>query len=368
MGGLTGLLGQLFGYGPGTGQNNATGQLAGQGIGGPAQPNLTSYDQQLAQQQQLLTQLQGMAAGTGPSAAQGQLSQAIQQAMASQNAAAAGGRYGQNAATRQQNVGNQAANMQAGAANQAGQLRAQEQQTGAQGAANVAGTMAGQNLQVAGMQQAGQQAYNNQLSSLYGAEQGQQAQAGMNLQGSLANGIGQATKLAMTGAAQGAVVDHHSEGMKHMALAMSHFHAAHGMGGAGGETYVGEKGPELLTPEDPQQKPSLITHPMLLKLGQHGRDTVLPLEKGSAPYTPGKLPDKVGKRPTTPAPKHPAVKKEAAKAMAGEVSPHSPGPGAKGLSPQTAPIVQHALDVHGIHPAVLAHYRVQRAHQHATGR
>ena len=359
-------LGGFFNYGAGTGMDNATGQLAGQGINGPAQPNLTSYDQQLAQQQQLLTQLQGMAAGTGPSAAQGQLSQAIQQAMAAQNASAAGGRYGQNAATRQQNVGNQAANMQAGAANQAGQLRAQEQQIGAQGAANVAGTMAGQNLQAAGMQQAGQQAYNNQLGTLYGAEQGQNAQAGMALQGSMMNAAGGATSMmAMAG---GGVTDHHSEGMKHMALAMSHFHAAHGSGGTGGETYVGEKGPELLTPEDPQQKPSLITHPMLLKLGQHGRDTVLPLEKGSAPYTPGKLPDKVGKRPTTPAPKHPAVKEEAARALKGEVAPHSPGPGAKGLSPQTAPIVQHALDVHGIHPAVLAHYRVQRALQHATGR
>jgi hypothetical protein len=147
-------------------------------------------------------------------------------------------------------------------------------------------------------------------------------------------------------------------------------HAAHGSAGSG-LTQVGERGPELLASDDPKEKPSLITHPMLLNLGQKARDVVLPLKKGSAPYRPGPEPRTQSPRPTTPAPKHVAVKPEAQKAMAGKGKVHSPGPGADGLSPKTAPVVAKTLAKHGmassLHPAVLAMVRAHRAMQHAAG-
>jgi hypothetical protein len=370
--GLSGYFGDLFGYGPGYGARNAAGQLAGQGIAGPALPNLSQESQSVAQQQQLLNQLQGMAAGTGPSAAQGQLSSGIQQAIAAQGAAAAGGRYGQNAALRQTAVANQGANLMAGGANQAGNMRAQEMQMGAQGAASVAGQMTGQALQAAGMQQAGQQAYNNQLANQYGAEQGQQAQAGQNLQGSAVSAAGSAAGVGAM--AHGGVEAPHmsSGGLAGILAQLAPYvsaAAAHGSAGSG-LTQVGERGPELLASADPNEKPSLITHPMLLNLGQQARDVVLPLKKGSAPYQPGPTPMTPSPRPTTPAPQKVAIKGEAQKAMAGKGQTHSPGPGAAGLSPKTAPVVAGTLAKHGmvgnLHPSVLAMVRAHRALQHAA--
>ena len=392
MGGLTQLLGSLFGYGVGTGSNNAAGQLAGQGVTGPATPDLRQEQTAFAQQQDILSQLKGMAAGTGPSAAQGQLSQAIQQAIASQGAAAAGGRYGQNAANRQTQVANTAANLEGAGANAAGNLRAQEMQTGAQGAANVSGAMAGEGLNAAALGEQGQMAYNNQLAGLYGAEQGQQAQGGMNLQSSLLNAAGGALGQVTTGGGGGSggggsggggsgiggaltgllgsmekggvVEDHHMTGMKHLAEAMKHFHMAHGGHiDTPGETLVGEKGPELLASTDPHQKPKTITHPSLLRLGAKGRDVVLPLEKDSAPYHPSASAH-AEPRPETPAPKHPHIKREAVKALDGEGKVHSPGPGADGLSPKTKPVVEKAMKAGGINPAALAKFRAMRAHQH----
>lgn len=371
-GSLTGALGNLFGYG--VGPTNAATQLQGQGIGGPAFANLGQESGDVAQQQALLAQLQGMAAGTGPSAAQAQLSSGIQQAVAAQQAAASGGRYGQNAALRQQAVANQGANLMAGGANQAAQMRAQEMQTGAQGAAGVAGQMTGQALQAAGMQQAGQQAYNNQLSNLYGAEQGQTAQAGQNLQNSLVGSVGGALAAAMK---DGGVAPRHmdSGGLSAILAQLAPYvhaatrHAARGSAGPG-MTQVGERGPELLASSDPHERPKLITKPMMLNLGQSARDVVLPLKKGSAPYHPGPEPTTPSPRPTTPAPKHVAIKGEAQKAMAGKGKVHSPGPGAAGLSPKTAPVVAQTLAKHGmtssLHPSVLAMVRAHRAMMHAV--
>ena len=424
MGGLAGLLGQLFGYGS-QGQSAAS-QLSAQGVTGPATPNLTGFNAAQGNEGQLFGTLQGEAAGTGPSSSQAMLSQAIQQALGAQSAAAAGGRYGQNAATRQQGVATQAAGLEGGAANQAAGLRAQERQAGAQGAAALSGQMGQQQLGAASLDEQGKLAYNQQLGNLYGAEQGQTAAAGQALQSSLMNAAGGAMSMgsgmggggggggsgpyaggsstpyggygqvggmggsSINGMAKGGVVDHHTEGMKHLTMALAHMHEASGgdkMAGGGisalltqlapmlmahggmgaGKTEVGERGPELLTSPDKSKKPALIDHPMMLNLGQRSRDVVLPLEKGSAPYHGGEMREEG--RPTTPAPKHPQIKHEAKEALAGRAPIHEPGPGADALSPRTRPIVEKAMAAHGmasalrgpLHPAVLAMMHPRRA-------
>ena len=387
MGSLSQLLGGIFGYG--TGGKSAASQLSAQGLTGPATPNLAGFNADQANSQQLLGTLQGEAAGTGPSSAQAQLSQGIQQALGAQSAAAAGGRYGQNAATRQQNVATQGANLEGGAANQAAGLRAQERQAGAQGAAALSGQMGQQQLGAAQLGEQGQLAYNQDLAGLYGQEQGQQAAAGARLQSSLTNAAG----AAISSMAKGGVIDHHTEGMKHLTMALAHMHEASGgdkmagggisglltqlapmlmakggaSGGSPGKTEVGERGPELLTSPDKSKKPALIDHPMMLNLGQKSRDVVLPLENGSAPYRGGEMREEG--RPTTPAPKHPKIKHEAKEALAGRAPIHEPGPGADALSPRTRPIVEKAMAAHGmasalrgpLHPAVLSMMTPRRA-------
>jgi hypothetical protein len=364
-------LGQLFGYG-GNGTSAAT-QLATQGVAGPATPNLGQEQAAVVPQTQLLNTLIQRASGTGPSAAQGTLSQAIQSAMNAQGAAASGGRYGQNAQTRQSQVARNASSIEAGGANAAGNLRANEMNAAAGEAAGTAGQLAGEGLQAAGLGEQGQLAYNQQVGNLYGAEQGQQAQAGQQLQGAALGALGGAAKggsnaLGLAAMEKGGVSgeDHHMTGMKHLAEAIKHFHMAHGGHiDMGNEVLTGEKGPELLASTDPHQKPALITHPSLLHLGEKGKDVVLPLKKGSAPYHPSATAEPEA-RPTAPAPKHPEVKEEAKKALDGKGKVHSPGPGAKGLSPKTKPVVKKAMKAGGINPQALAHYRMARAHEHAT--
>lgn len=337
-------LGEFFGYG--TSSTPAYQQLQQQGISGVPTISTGEEEQNAAQQSAALAQLQGMAAGTGPSAAQAQLSAGLQQSIAAQQAAAAGGRYGQNAALRQRQASQTGAGLAAGAANQATQTRAQEQQFGAQAAGSLAGQMRQQSLAGATSQAQLQQGYNQQIAGLYGQEQGQQAQAGQNLQNSLTNslgGLGALTSLL-----------------------------AHGGVASGTLTRIGERGPELFMPEHGQAK--LIDRPGLVRLGQAGKDVVVPLRKGSAPYHHGPAPMHETSMPSKPAPKNPKVMESAKKAMAGKGKVFSPGPGAAGLSPQTAPIVARAMADHGIHPdgkdakTLLQNARVARAMKYAGGR
>ena len=289
--GLSGVLGDILGYGPGS-QSAAT-QLAQQGIAGPAQPNLGGFNQDAAQQQALLALLQGQAAGTGPSGAQAQLSSGIQQSIAAQNAAAAGGRYGQNAALRQQNAGNAAAGLEAGGANQAAQLRAQQMAGGAQAASGLSATMGQQQLDAAKLGQAGQQAYNNQISGLYGAEQGQQSQAGQNLQNSA---IGMLTGNNASGGAGGG-----SGGMLG-GLGSYAGIAGFARGGAPhGLSLIGEEGPEEVLGVHSGKK-KLADKPQLTRLGVKEPQVVIPLKKGSAPYKGSKMPSKVTAEPSKPLP------------------------------------------------------------------
>ena len=290
--GLAGPLGDILGYGPGS-QSAAT-QLAQQGIAGPAQPNLGGFNQDAAQQQALLALLQGQAAGTGPSGAQAQLSSGIQQSIAAQNAAAAGGRYGQNAALRQQNAGNAAAGLEAGGANQAAQLRAQQMAGGAQAASGLSATMGQQQLGAAQLGQAGQQAYNNQIAGLYGAEQGQQSQAGQNLQNSA---IGMLTGNNASGGAGGG-----SGGMLG-GLGSYAGIAGFARGGAPhGLSLIGEEGPEEVLGVHSGKK-KLADKPQLTRLGVKEPQVVIPLKKGSAPYKGSKMPTEVTPPPSKDVPK-----------------------------------------------------------------
>ena len=209
-GGLSGLTGSLFGYGPGTGTNNAAGQLNAQGVAGPAQLSTGEEEQNAASQAETLRQLQGEAAGTGPSAAGAVLSQGTAAGIAAQGAGAAGGRYGGNAQTRQTQVANTAANLEGGAANQGAQISAQERQAGAQGAAALGTSMRGQALQAAAANMQGEEMYNQQLAGLYGQEQGQQAAAGMGLQNTVLQGMSGA--LGLGSMAHGGVVDGMEDG------------------------------------------------------------------------------------------------------------------------------------------------------------
>jgi hypothetical protein len=467
--GVSGLLGSLFGYGPSG--VSAQNQLAGQGVTGAPQIATGEEEANAAQEGQALQQLQNLASGTGPSAAQSQLSAGLQQSAAQQAALAAGGRYGQNAVLRQRQASETGAGLEAGAANQATQTRAQEQQFGAQAAGSLAGQMRGQSLAGATAQAQLQQDYNQQIANLYGQEQGQQAQAGMQLQnnllspgggvGSLLTGLGglahggvahsdagsaipqltispiaatsytpmpaqggqpqqkqktqQKTQTAAQpvdpfngtggGIPQGQFVGYAQQGLMpygsgnvrtyqvgvppedsapsayddvgHVAgkqaggtpfvgdfsasPALAAL-AAHGaVEGRGTETYIGEKGPELLLPHAGAAK--LIDKPGLTRLGIKGEDVVVPLAKGSAPYHPGPLPKSETPMPSKPAPKNVQIQPKAARAMAGDGDTFSPGPGASALSPQTAPIVQQALADHGIHPGLAYAHELLRAHR-----
>lgn len=384
---LAGFFGSMFGYGPGG--VTADQQLANNGITGPAQLDQTQSNQDAVQQAQVLAQLQAMAAGTGPSAAQSQLSAGLGQAVGAQQAAAAGASYGQNAAARQRLAAMQGASLAAGAANQAAQTRAREQQAGMQGAGALSSQMRGQSLQGAAANMQGQEMYNQQVAGLYGQEQNQQAQAGMQMQQSLMNALGGAGSMlspgggssvgsgmgspsaadsgmaaqandaniasgagapvVLAGAAHGGVVSPHmaSGGIIAQLLPLL---AAASRGAVAGPTPVqtGEHGPEILVPAGHKGRAVLITHPMLLELGRRGRDVVLPLKEGSAPYSPGPTPSHVSARPTAPAPKSVSVKPGALAAMGGRGAVHNPGPGAAPLSPSTRGVVERALAAHGI--------------------
>lgn len=354
--GLLGLFGALEGN---VNSTPAAAQLAAQGID-PVTLQLAGFNAAGANQNQALNQYQQMAAGGGPSAAQAQLNAGLQQSMAAQQALASGGRYGQNAALRQRQAVQAGAGLQSQAANQAAQLRAQEQQAGIAGSASLSSQMANQQLQAALGQGQLSQEYNKLGAGLYGQEQGQTAQAAANLQGSLFNGAGSLINQGFSGVGGGGGPA--STGRAGMAHG--------GMAGRGQPTAIGEKGPELLLPEHGQAK--LIDRPGVARLGQNGRDVVVPLERGSAPYHPGKVPNHETGRPQKPAPHQAKLLESAKKAMAGKGKVFSPGPGAKGLSPETAPIVAKALFDHGIKSdmpnarALLQHSRVQRALRHAA--
>lgn len=380
--GLAGLFGNIFGYG--VNNTPAAQQLANQGVN-QVQLQTGEEEQNAAAQQMALSQYQQMAAGLGPSAAQAQLSAGLQQSIAAQQAAAQGGRYGQNAALRQRQAAQTGAGLAGGAANQAAQLRAQEQQAGIQGSAATASQMRGQALQAATTQGQFQQQYNQLGAGLYGQEQGQQAQAGIGLQNSLFGGAGSLVSQGLSGlgggtASTGSLLGSANSGLASVGQApVVLAGAAHGAvagmahgGMAGQPTYVGERGPELLLPQNGQAK--LIDKPGMVRLGQHGRDIVVPLKKGSAPYKKGSLPKHETKMPSKPAPKQVELLESAKKAMAGKGKVFSPGPGAKGLSPETAPLVAKALADHGIDAKIqnarqiLQHSRVLRALQHAGRR
>jgi hypothetical protein len=463
MASLASFLGSVLGYG--TQGVPAYQQLQAQGIAGAPQINTTEEEQDAAQQSAALTQLQGLANGTGPSVAQGQLSAGLQQSIAAQQAAAAGGRYGQNAALRQRQAAQTAAGLQAGAANQATQTRAQEQQAGIQGSAQLAGQMRGQALAQSTAQAQLQQGYNQQLANLYGAEQGQTAQAAEQLQSSGFNALGSLGGGFLSGAAHGAILGMDSGGViptlninPVSATSYTPFPAAYSSSSssksgpppasAGGDvgtsnysedavgaeeaqggitglddggvvptldidpvratsytpfpsgsksggsssssgsssallalaakhgavssgvTRIGERGPELFLPEHGQAK--LIDRPGLVRLGQNGRDVVVPLKKGSAPYHHGPAPMQQTPMPSKPAPKNPKIMESAKKAMAGKGKVFSPGPHAAGLSPKTAPIVVRAMADHGIRPdgkdakTLLQKARVARAMKYAA--
>lgn len=349
--GLSGVMGNIFGYG--TEGQNAAGQLASQGVAGPAQINTAQSEQDRQNQQALLSMLTAQAQGTGPSAAQAQLSQGIQATQASQAAQAAGGHYGQNAALRQQGVAAQGAGIQEAGANQAAQLRENQMATGAQQAAGAAGGMRGQDVSQATAQAQLQNAYNQQLGSLYGAEQGQQAQAGQALQSSVMNALGGGASMAnnasgtsnlgnaVAGMAHGGIAGFGMGGISEILPLL----AAHGALSAT-KTLMGERQPEAMIPLDPKSPARLIDHPMMATMKRPA--AIVPLAKGSAPYTPGPLPSVPGGGPTRPAPRKLNIDPEALAAMAGRGPTHSPGPGGAGLSPRTAPIVGRAMAAHGM--------------------
>jgi hypothetical protein len=168
-------------------------------------------EQNAASQAETLRQLQGEAAGTGPSAAGAVLSQGTAAGIAAQGAGAAGGRYGGNAQTRQTQVANTAANLEGGAANQGAQISAQERQAGAQGAAALGTSMRGQALQAA--------AQTNQARSVVSQAQADvnrqqasvaQTAAGMGLQNTVLQGMSGA--LGLGSMAHGGVVDGMEDG------------------------------------------------------------------------------------------------------------------------------------------------------------
>jgi hypothetical protein len=119
--------------------------------------------QQGAQQQALIGQLQQAAAGQGPSLANYQIGQGVGAALAAQNAAAASAR-GANAGTMMRQAANQAANIEAQGAVAAGQQRIQEQQAAQQALGSVLQNARQQNLDL-GAQQAQMGLQNSQFNA-----------------------------------------------------------------------------------------------------------------------------------------------------------------------------------------------------------
>lgn len=137
----------------------------------------------LAGQQAAQAAYQGMANGTGPSAAQAQLQSGLDQSIAAQQAAAASTRGGFGLAQAGYNAAQNAGQLEGQAANSAAQLRAQEQQAGIAGLGNISGAIQ--------QQQASNQQFNAQQQ-----QQQQQAAAAAKLQ---AYGIGASNQLGAYG-------------------------------------------------------------------------------------------------------------------------------------------------------------------------
>lgn len=182
----------------------------------PQQIDTTRYDQDRANQTNLMAQYQAQANGTGPSMAQGLLQQAtdanINQAMAL-GAAQQGQGMGYAGALR--NIADQSAQARQQGAGQAALLKNQEMLQGQNQLGGLLGTMAGQDIGLAGQQANLGFAY-DQLNSgiqlqnrdrlgniIGGLGQGITSAAGMQKAGQTAGQVGQVA----AGMAHGGVVD-----------------------------------------------------------------------------------------------------------------------------------------------------------------
>ena len=130
IGAGVGLLGGLFGGGGGASENQAYKEelrkLASQY--GSRQAPQTGYSDVRPQQQGLISQLQALASGSGPSAAALQMQEAMDRASAAQTSAAAGaGGRGVNQGAAYLNAANNSAAVMAQGARDTATLRAQEQ-------------------------------------------------------------------------------------------------------------------------------------------------------------------------------------------------------------------------------------------------
>jgi hypothetical protein len=319
----------LFGIG-GAGQGGAATQLAGQGIN-PVTLNTTQSDADRAQQQSYLQALQAQMAGTGPSLAQAQLNQGIQTGLANQLAASQSNRYGMSPAAAAYGNAQRAAGMEGAGAASAANLKAQEMLGATQAFGSGVNAERGQDLGAAATQAGLTQGYNQMGANLYGQEQGQQNQFGQKIFGGLTNALGGALGMGGSGSGGGS-----GAGIGSL-LGMAG--AAKG-GVVGGDTYLGEKAPELAVPVA-GGRPALVNHPMLTHLAKPS--VVLPLKRGSAPYKPGPLPTKAEAPPAGGTKPGMKIDPMALAAMAGKRPAAAPQRGIAPLSPATAPVVRQAL-------------------------
>lgn len=176
-------------------------------------------------QQQLLGQLQGRAAGTGPSVAQSQLAQATGQGIAGVGAALAGQRgSGANVGLTQRNIAGMGAQSMQDLAGRAATLRAQEQMGAEQSLMGLAGQQLSQ-VQAARQQelQAGQAQQAQIQQAIANRNQLMQAMAGgkQEFQAGLIGGLLGAGATAVKGMAKGGSVEKDDEKKEDFASAFS---------------------------------------------------------------------------------------------------------------------------------------------------
>ncbi len=310
---------QLFGIG---GHSPPSQELDNAGY----QQTTPENDQDRAAQLALLQQLKGAAAGTGPSAAQSQLSDALSQTIQAQSAAAAGGRYGQNVALRQRAVANQGADLASRAANAAAGLRSQEAVQARAQEGGMADQVRAGDLGIMGQRNAA-------VTGLEGAQEAQRSAFGQQMLGGMismaSGGLGQSL---MSGGGGGGGMGGAMGGMGGIGGggAMDAGGAA-GMdaGSAAGMGSAADMGMMMAA------RGALVDRPTRTVLGERGPEVVIPLAKGSAPYRPGAIPTKPGKRPSKAIPKSARIDPVAAARIAGTAPPaKAPGAGAAPLSPE----------------------------------